>query len=56
VVLNPCAANTEFLFTFIGAVSGFGTCFDVWVGKGLSRHVFKNCVHFFCRVVLSKQC
>ena len=33
VELNPRAANTEFVFTFSGAVSGFGTCFDVWVGK-----------------------
>jgi len=33
VQLNPHAANTEFLFTFMDAVSGFGTCFDVWVGK-----------------------
>jgi len=33
MVLNPHAVNTEFLFTFMGAVSGCGICFDVWVGK-----------------------
>ena len=44
VELHPHAVNMESVFTFTGAVSGFGTCFDVWVGKWLSRCVYTNCV------------